>query len=72
MEKNEAIETTSSINDQKTITSKFRGRIYPKLFSEDSNQNDLELKKDTVDEAKEDQLFDQDPNEDEDFEILPF
>ena len=36
----------------------------------DSNQNDLELK-DTVDEAK-DQLFDQDPNEDEDFESCLF
>ena len=73
MEKNEAIETTSSINDQKTITSKNLEEEYtPKLFSEDSNQNDLELKKDTVDEAKEDQLFDQDPNEDEDFEIPAF
>ena len=44
----------------------------PKLFSEDLKQNDLEVKKESIDEAKEDQLFDQDLNEDEDFEIPAF
>ena len=43
----------------------------PKLFSDEQNQVDVETK-DVSEENAKDQLFDQDINEDEDFEIPAF
>ena len=43
----------------------------PKLFSDEQNQVDVETK-DVSEENATDQLFDQDTNEDEDFEIPAF
>ena len=43
----------------------------PKLFNDSNNQADKEAN-DSEDSASEEQLFDQDINEDEDFEIPAF
>ena len=45
--------------------------IIPKLFSDDQPQEDLEQKEEK-ELATPERLFDQDPNEDEDFEIPAF
>ena len=59
-------------NDDDLSNSENENEEYtPKLFSEEQHQESIE-KNDSVEDAREEQLFDQDNNEDEDFEIPAF
>ena len=73
MENSGEIENSLPVNDHNNTSNENLDEEYtPKLFAEDLKLNNLEVKKESIDEAKEDQLFDQDLNEDEDFEIPAF
>ncbi len=57
--------------EKKLVQENFDEEYTPKLFSEEQHQESIE-KNDSVEDAREEQLFDQDNNEDEDFEIPAF
>ena len=72
MENNtENVVVSETSQDHIMTNSNSDGEYTPKLFSEDHNEEVYENKELRGDE-KEEQLFDQDVNEDEDFEIPAF
>ena len=64
------IENTNKINEN-YFKEDTEEEHTPKLFAEDHSQENLEIKDDKAD-ADSTELFDQDTNEDEDFEIPAF
>ena len=72
MENKVDINVQDNSNSEKYQTRENTEEEYtPKLFSEDQSQHNLDNEV-TLDEKKEEKLFDQDTNEDEDFEIPAF
>ena len=72
MEHNDNINHEDPLHQNNTSNEKnFIEEYTPKLFSDEQNQVDVETK-DVSEENTTDQLFDQDTNEDEDFEIPAF
>ena len=65
---------TSSLekDNNPSLTNEIIDEYTPKLFSEDQNQVNNEIKDLSEDNEATEQLFDQDTNEDEDFEIPAF
>ena len=72
MEKNTEIkEENSNFNNDSLLQRISDEEHTPKLFSEENNQEEIQTK-DTSEESTSEQLFDQDKDEDEDFEIPAF
>ena len=72
MEHNDNIHYEDPLHQNNSSNEKnFIEEYTPKLFSDEQNQVDVETK-DVSEENATDQLFDQDTNEDEDFEIPAF
>ena len=72
MELNDNINHEDPLDQNNSSNEKnFIEEYTPKLFSDEQNQVDVETK-DVSEENAKDQLFDQDINEDEDFEIPAF
>ncbi len=72
MEHNDSTNYEDSLHQNNSSNEKnFIEEYTPKLFSDEQNQVDVETK-DVSEENATDQLFDQDTNEDEDFEIPAF
>ena len=72
MEHNDNIHYEDPLHQNNSSNEKnFIEEYTPKLFSDEQNQVDVETK-DVSEENAKDQLFDQDTNEDEDFEIPAF
>ena len=72
MEHNDNINYEDQLHQNNSSNEKnFIEEYTPKLFSDEQNQVDVETK-DASEENATDQLFDQDTNEDEDFEIPAF
>ena len=67
--KKEDLITKSNLADD-LIDEKNEKEYTPKLFSENENQNENIQEENSINSV--DQLFDQDVNEEEDFEILPY
>jgi len=74
MEHNKNTNYEDSLHQNNSLNEKnFNEEYTPKLFSDEQNQADVETNNvDVSEENPKDQLFDQDTNEDEDFEIPAF
>ena len=68
---NENIDYKTTLQNNDHFVSTNEEEYIPKLFSDDQPQEDLEQKEEK-ELATPERLFDQDPNEDEDFEIPAF
>ena len=73
IEKSEDLNSNITTPEASEPASKYSEEEYtPKLFSEDQNQVNTEIKDLSEDNEATEQLFDQETNEDEDFEIPAF